>query len=81
MLKYSSLNGSKKGPKGPQKLSSLKSLKIQNPPSIPGFSLMEPSEFFSSYQILDGKIVERPNRSKNNGDIFKKAKRSLCVNE
>ncbi len=37
----------KEVPQGPQRLSSLKSLKIQNPPTYTEFSLLQPSEMAS----------------------------------
>ncbi len=60
---------------GPQKLNSLKSLKIQNSPPIPGFSLLWSSEmaFISNFRWQNRK--ERSNRSTNNGDIDTIAKR------
>ena len=61
-------------PQEPQKQSSLKSFKIQNPPPIPGLSLLHPSEmaFFAKSKWQNRK--ERPNRSTNNGDMDKIAK-------
>ncbi len=62
----------KQGPQGPQKLSSLKSLKIQIPPP----AILQPSKmtFLSNSRWQNRK--ERPHRSKNNGDMVEKAK---CV--
>ena len=65
------------GPQGPQKLSSLKALKIQKPPSIPGL--------FTPSTIKNGFLIEfqvetrraRPNRSKKNGVMPRKAKMDI----
>ncbi len=50
---------------GPQKLSSLKLFKIQNPKSIPGFSPQHLSEIYSLSNSGLQKCKERPNRSTN----------------
>ncbi len=56
---------------GPQELSSLKSLQIQNPTP---FSPLQPSELASLSNSSWQTRKERLNYSTNNGDIFEKAK-------
>ncbi len=49
----------KQSPQGPPKLSSLKSLKIQNPPPILDIYVATPAEMaFFLYKILGGKTVK-----------------------
>ena len=61
---------------GPQKLNSLKALKIQKPPLIPGIStLLQSSEMSSLSNFRWQTIQERLNRSKYNEDMAETAKR------
>ena len=59
----------KRGPQGPHKLSSLKSLKIQNPPLKTQECAMKPSENTSSSNCRWQNRKECQNRSTNNGDM------------
>ena len=54
-----------------------KSLKIQNPPQIPGFSLLQPSEMASLSKYRWQNRKESPKRSTNNGDVVEKVKRNV----
>ena len=58
-------------------LSSLKSLKIQNPQLIPEFSLLQLVEMASLYNPRWQNRKEHPNRSTSNEDMVEKAKRNI----
>ncbi len=68
----------KQGQQGPQKLISLKSLKIQNFHRFRAFSLLQPTELASFSNSRWENLKERPNQSTNKGDMVDKAKRDVA---
>ncbi len=62
----------KQGQQGPQKLSSLKNLKLKT--RYQAFSLLHPSEMGSLPNFRWQNCKKRPNRFINNGDMAKIAK-------
>ncbi len=65
-----------KGPQGPQKISSLKSIKIQNDPPISGIFTFSEMAFLSNSRCQ--KRTKRSNRSTINGNMAETAKRSVA---
>ncbi len=62
----------KQGPQGPEELSSLKSLNIQNPHRNRAFLLLQPTEMASLSNSGWQNRKERQNRSSINGDIVER---------
>ena len=71
------LRYTKQGPHGSHKVSSLKSLKIRNPP--PTYSLLQPSNIASLSNSRWQNCQKRPNRSIISGNTAEKAKRPVSV--